>query len=188
MALQVPKHLFNIDEYYRMYEAGIFSEDDRVELIDGEIVEMSPIGSEHAACVLRLNTLLSRLVGTQALVNVQSPVKVSSHSEPQPDIALLVPRDDFYARAHPEPAEVLLIVEVADTTLSYDRDIKSLLYARAGIPEFWLVDLPGEAIEIYTEPLKGRYRLVRRVERGETVTSQTIPGLTLDVDAILGQG
>jgi len=186
MALPVPKHLFTVDEYYRMYEAGIFSEDDRVELIDGEIIEMSPIGSHHAACVLRLNALLNRLIGSRAFVSIQSPVRLGKRMEPEPDIALLAPRDDYYASGHPESTDVLLIMEVADTSLSYDRDLKGPRYARAGIPEYWLVDLPGEAIEVYTALGKGRYQLRKRAERGEIVVSQTIPGLTLDVDAILG--
>jgi len=186
MALPVPKHLFTVDDYYRMYEAGIFSEDDRVELIDGEIVEMSPIGKSHAACVDRLTKLLVRHLGDDAIVRVQGPIRLGIRSEPQPDLALLTPRDDYYASGHPGPSDVLLVVEVADTTLSYDRDLKSPRYARAGIPEFWLVDLQGEAIEVYSEPGKSLYRLIRRTERGETVASQTIPGLTLDVNAILG--
>jgi Uma2 family endonuclease len=186
MALPVPRHLFTVDEYYRMYEAGIFSQDDRVELIDGEIVEMSPIGSNHAACVLRLNALLNRLIGARAFVSVQSPVRLGKRTEPEPDIALLAPRDDYYASGHPEPADLLLIIEVADTSLSYDLDMKAPRYARAGIAEYWLVDLPGEAIEVYSEPGKSRYQQATRFERGETIASQTLPGLTLDVNAILG--
>lgn len=186
MALPVPKHLFTVDEYYRMYEAGIFSEDDRVELIDGEIVEMSPIGRSHAACVDRLTKLFVLHLRDDAIVRVQGPIRLDNRSEPQPDIALLRARDDFYASGHPGPADVLLVVEVADTTLDYDREIKARRYARAGIPEYWLVDLTGEAIEVYSEPGKSRYGLLRLLERGERVSSQTISGLTPDVNAILG--
>jgi hypothetical protein len=186
MALPVPKHLFTVDDYYRMYEAGIFSEDDRVELIDGEIVEMSPIGKSHAACVDRLTKLFVQHLGDDAIVRVQGPIRLDNRSEPQPDIALLRARGDFYASGHPGPADVLLVVEVADTTLSYDRDIKARRYARAGIPEYWLVDLTGEAIDVYSEPGKSRYGLLRLVERGQTIVSLAIPGLTLDVNTILG--
>src|ERR671938_544657 len=141
MSVQVAKRCFSVDEYYRMGEAGILTEDDRVELIEGEIIEMSPIGSRHAACVNRLNTLLGRHLRQTAIVSVQNPIRLDAYSEPEPDVALLRPRADYYESGHPTPADALLIVEVADTSADYDRIIKLPLYAKAGIPEAWLVDL-----------------------------------------------
>ncbi|MGE5444706.1 MAG: Uma2 family endonuclease [Ignavibacteriales bacterium] len=186
MPLQVTKRHFNIDEYYRMAEAGILSEDDRIELIEGEIIKMAPIGSRHAGCVSHLNTLFNRQVGETALVNVQNPVRLSDFSEPQPDIALLKPRDDFYSNSHPTPADVLLIIEVSDTSLEYDRDIKLPLYAASSIPEVWLVNLIKDIVEIYREPRDGMYREVRYATRGESVSSKYNPNLAISVDSILG--
>jgi len=124
MAAPLVRHRFTVEEYHRMGQAGILSEDDRVELIEGEIVEMAPVGSRHAACVKRLNALLSRRAGGRALVSVQDPIRLGEHSEPQPDLALLKPREDFYAAAHPGPEDVLLVIEVAETSLEYDREVK----------------------------------------------------------------
>ncbi len=170
-----------------MVEAGILSEDDRVELIEGEVIKMSPIGSRHAACVDRLlNRILNRVAGMNAIVRVQSPIRLDGYSEPEPDVALLRPRDDFYSREHPGPNDVLLLIEVADTTVEYDRGVKLPLYAQAGITEAWLVDLPEETIEIHTRPLGGEYRSIERIKRGESLASRTIPGLELSADAVLG--
>lgn len=186
MSVQVERHHFTVDEYYRMGAAGIFAEDDRVELIDGEIIRISPISSRHAACVRRLDALLNRLVSNLAQVSAQNPIRVNDFSEPEPDIALLRPRADFYAQAHPTPADVLLVIEVADTSVEYDREIKGPLYARAGIAEMWLVDLPEDLIEIYTNPAGGSYQNVRRATRGESFAAQSFPDLTFNVDEILG--
>ena len=186
MSVQIARRHFNIAEYYKMAAAGVFTEDDRVELIEGEIVEMNPIGSRHAACVGRLTELLGRLAGGEAIVWVQNPVQVSDYSEPLPDVALLKRRDDFYAQANPQPSDVLLIVEVADSSVEYDRNIKMPLYARAGIPEVWLVNLPKETIEIYAEPLEGDYREIRLVKRGESFSAKSIPNLMIDTSAVLG--
>jgi Uma2 family endonuclease len=186
MAVAIARRLFNVAEYYRMAEAGIFSEDDRVELIEGEIAQMTPIGSGHAGRVLRIGTLFSRQVGDAALVNVQNPIRLGDFSEPQPDVALLRPRDDFYAQGHPTPADVLLLIEVADTSLAYDRGVKAPLYARARIPELWIVNLLEDLIEVYTDPVDGAYRQVRRARRGETLSMHSPPGVALSVAAILG--
>lgn len=186
MSVQIARRHFNIAEYYKMAAAGVFSEDDRVELIEGEIIEMNPIGSRHAACVGRLTKMLERLAGDRAIVWVQNPVQVSDYSEPLPDVALLKRRDDFYAQANPQPSDVLLIIEVADSSVEYDRDIKMTLYARAGIPEVWLVNLPKETVEIYARPLGGEYREIRLVKRGESLSAKSIPNLTVDAGAVLG--
>jgi Uma2 family endonuclease len=186
MSVQVERHHFNVDEYYRMGAAGIFSEDDRVELIEGEVIRMSPIGSRHAACVARLTRLFSRKSEDEAIVWIQNPIRLDEYSEPQPDLALLHPRDDFYAEDHPTPADVLLLVEVADTSIEYDRVIKVPLYARAGIMEVWLVDLTRDTVELYAQPLNGAYQISQQAARGESLTSSSIPALTLSAESILG--
>jgi Uma2 family endonuclease len=186
MAVQVSKRVFNVDEYYRMAEAGILSEDDRVELIEGEIIETSPIGRQHAASVKRITALFYQHVAQAAVISVQDPVRLSDYSEPQPDIALLRSREDFYSSGLPGPADTLLIVEVADTSLPYDRGVKLLLYARSGIPEVWLVDLSNETIEVYTQPANTGYQASHHARRGDSVVAQSIPGLTLSAEDILG--
>ncbi|MBI4634928.1 MAG: Uma2 family endonuclease [Candidatus Rokubacteria bacterium] len=184
MAISLVRRAFTVEEYYRMAEAGILHEDDRVELLEGEIVEMAPIGDRHAQCVDRLtNTLAVRAAG-RAIVRVQGPVRLSMRSEPQPDIALLRFRPDFYPR-HPGPADVLLLIEVAETSLETDR-AKVPLYARAGIAEVWLVDLAGEAVEVFREPGPGGYGRVERVGHGGRVTVPALPDVTFPVDEILG--
>lgn len=186
MSLQIVKRQFNVTEYNRMAETGILSEDDRVELIEGEIIEMSPIGSRHAACVRRLDALFNRQLAGVAQVSAQNPVLLDEYSEPEPDIALLKSRDDFYAEAHPLPFDVLLIVEVADTSAEYDRKVKAPLYAQAGIPEMWLVNLPEEIIEVYTQPENGAYQNRHRFARGDSFSSTTVRELRLSVEDILG--
>ncbi len=152
------RYRLTADDYHRMGEAGIFAEEDRVELIEGEIIEMAPIGSQHAAYVARLQKLLERSAGDQAIIWVQNPVVLNDRSEPEPDICLLRPRKDFYASAHPHPADVLLIIEVADTSLTYDRDLKLPLYARHGIPEVWIVDLENRCLHVFTEAAETGYQ------------------------------
>lgn len=186
MSVQIVRRHFNITEYYRMAAAGVLSEDDRVELIEGEIIEMNPIGSRHAACVGRLTEFLGLLTGREVIVWVQNPVQINDFSEPLPDVALLKRRDDFYAQANPQPADVLLIIEVADSSVEYDRDIKIPLYAGAGITEVWLVNLPKETIEIYTQPIGDVYREIRIVKRGESLAAKSIPSLIIGADIVLG--
>ena len=187
MSVPLKRHYFTAAEYYRMADAGILTPDDRVELIEGEIIEMSPIGKRHASCVDRIvNIVLGRLSG-RAIVRVQNPVRLSDFSEPQPDVSLLRPREDFYAAGHPRPDDVLLVVEVADTSVDYDRGVKVSLYARSGIPEVWLVDLAEDRIEIYANPSGGEYRDVRSASRGESVSSNAVADLTFfAVEEILG--
>ena len=169
-----------------MIRSGILTEDERVELIEGEIVKMSPIGESHAACVKRITSLFYRLVGQYVTIGVQDPVHLNDFSRPQPDLALLKPRDDFYAQSHPMPADVLLIVEVADTTAPSDRAVKVPLYARAGIPVVWLVDLQRDLIEIYAQPVGGAYQKFSEAKRGDMLTLESLPILKLGVDNILG--
>lgn len=185
-AVRLLKRLFTVEEYHRMVQAGILTEDDRAELIEGEIIEMAPIGSRHAACVDRLNHLFGGRLGRRSIVRVQNPIRLGEHSEPQPDVTLLRPRADFYARAHPGSEEVLLLVEVAETSPEYDRDVKLPLYARAGIAEVWLVVLSEEGIEIYRQPSSQGYGEVRRVGRGGSLAPLEFPELVLAVDEVLG--
>ena len=164
------RHRWSVADYYKMVEAGLLNEDSTVELIDGEVIEMAPIGSGHASAVMRLNQLLGSRVLGRAIVSPQNPVRLDDHSEPQPDIAVLRWRDDFYRDAHPTPADVLLLIEVADSSTGYDSQVKVPLYARHGIPEVWLIDVnrhrlttyrhrQGKAYEEVTEHSSGRVSL-----------------------------
>jgi Uma2 family endonuclease len=182
----VARRAFTVAEFHRMAEAGIFSEDDRVELLDGEIVEMTPIGSRHAACVKRLLRALDRGAGDRAILGAQDPIRLGEHSEPQPDVVLVKPRADFYAAAHPGPEDVLLLVEVAESSAEVDRAVKLPLYATAGIPEVWLVDLAGERVEVYREPAAGGYQQTLTLARGDIVSPHAFPDLRLGVAEILG--
>jgi Uma2 family endonuclease len=186
MAAQAAKRLFNFREYYRMAEAGIISEDDRVELIEGEIVEMSPIGTRHSACLDRFIALLGPQVSGKAILRVQNPIHLSDYTEPQPDVSLLKPRADFYAHQHPRPADALIVIEVADTSLDYDQKVKAVLYAQAGIAEYWLVDLNNDVVIIYTQPVNGHYQQSQQFGHGDSLTSAAMPGLALAVIDILG--
>jgi Uma2 family endonuclease len=186
MSVQVEKWVFTVDEYHRMSQAGILSEDDRVELIEGEIIKMSPIGKLHASCVKRLNAILNRRVGQFAIVSVQDPIQLNEHSEPEPDIALLKLRDDFYSQQLPFAEDVLLIIEVGDTSVEYDRNVKLPLYARAGIGETWLANLPADKLEVYSEPVNGIYERVGELRRGESISPEAFPTVVLKVEEILG--
>lgn len=171
------RHKLTIEDYHRMGEAGILGEDDRVELIEGELVDMPPIGSQHADCVSRLIRLLIRQ--TEAVVRVQDPIQLPGHSEPEPDIAIV--RNRSYAEAHPGPEDVMLLIEVADSSLDYDRTIKFPLYARYGIPEVWLIDLQHECVEIHRQPGPEGYCLTLRPARGEYISPATLPEVRVPV-------
>jgi Uma2 family endonuclease len=169
-----------------MVEAGILGEGDRVELIEGEVVRMAPIGPRHAAHVNRIADAFSARYRDVALLAVQNPVRLGEWSEPDPDVTLLRRRDDYYASGHPIPADILLLVEVADTSLDYDRGVKLPLYARMGIPEVWLVDLQADVLVVYRDPSPEGYCLVRTVRRGETLAPLAFPDRPLAADDILG--
>ena len=173
---------FTIEEYEKMVETGILAQDDRVELIDGEIVEMSPIGDPHAAIVANLTHLLVGRIGERARVWVQGPVRVPPRSKPQPDVALLGPRS--YMREGAATGDALLFIEVADTSLQYDRTVKLRLYARAGIPEYWIVDANAETLELYRSPSGARYPDHRTLTRGESVAPLAFPDAVIPIDAI----
>ncbi len=166
-----------------MGEAGIFGEDDRVELLEGEIYDMSPIGDPHAGAVNRsTESFVVQLVGTAFMASIQNPIRLPNNSEPQPDLAV-VRRS---VRGVADAADVLLVVEVADSSRAYDRNKKLPLHAAADIPEVWLVDLVAETIERYTDPREGRYRQLLTVGRGERLSATALPNLTIAVDDILG--
>jgi Uma2 family endonuclease len=169
-----------------MAEVGILGPKDRVELIDGEIIEMSPIGHRHLACVDRLNRLFTRGVGDHAIVRIRGSIVLEDDGEPEPDVVLLRPRDDFYASAPAEADAVLLIVEVADSSESYDRLTKMPLYARHGIPESWLVDLNRDRISVSTGASPRGYTTTRVYRRGESIRPLAFPDLTVAVNDVLG--
>jgi Uma2 family endonuclease len=167
-----------------MGEAGILHEDDRVELIEGELVETSAIGTRHFSCVNRLTRLLVMNVGDEAIVSVQNPVRLNEYTEPQPDLTVIRPRD--YRESLPIPEDVLLLIEVSDTTLAYERGVKLPLYARSGIKEVWIVDLPGETVTRFTGPSPGGYRRADQMRHGQMLESTALPGLAPRVDEVLG--
>ncbi len=183
---------FSIMEYHRMGEVGILREDERVELIDGIITKMNPIGSEHAACVKKLNRLFSVLLPGDATIGVQDPIVLDDGTEPEPDLALLKPREDAYANAHPRPADVLLVVEVADTTVEDDRTVKLPRYAAAGIPEVWLVNIPDRKIEVYQTPVgteaDAGYKIRVEYRPGEVISPGVFPSVKVGVADILPIG
>jgi Uma2 family endonuclease len=186
MSVQIDRRVFSVDDYYRMAEVGLLREDERVELIEGSIVKMSPVSSRHAACVSRLNALFNKYAGERVIISVHNPVRLDEFSEPQPDVALLKPRADFYAGAHPAAVDVLLIAEVSDTTIGYDRQVKVPLYARAGVPEVWVIDLENETVETYAQPRDGAYELNACAARGERIGGEMFAGEEITAEAIIG--
>jgi Uma2 family endonuclease len=178
-----PRRLLTVDEYHQMGEAGILTEDDRVELIEGELVAMAPIGSEHIAASNSLNRLLVLAVGDRGIVSVGNPVRLNRHSEPQPDFSVLKPRDD-YRKMLPRPEDTLLAVEVANTSLDYDRKVKLALYARSGIPEVWIVNLAANEVEVYRSPVADNYTVVARAGLAATLTIAALLGVSIPVARI----
>lgn len=181
----VNRFKFSVAEYYALAQAGILGADVRVELIDGEIVNMSPINPQHASQVDKLAALFFNRLPGRAMVRQQNPVRLSDDSEPQPDVALVLPEADRYKKAHPKPSEVLLIVEVSDTTLNYDRGTKVPLYARAGIPEVWLVSLSDNRLEVYRHPEDRDYRERLLLRLGDSLSPLAFPDVTFSVQEIL---
>jgi Uma2 family endonuclease len=182
----VARRRFTAEEYRSLADAGILGEDDRVELVGGEIVELAAMGARHAMCVTRADRQVQRTLGDAAVVRVQLPLALGERDEPEPDLAVVRPRSDDYGLGHPGPSDVLLLIEVADTSAAYDREIKVPLYAREGVPESWLFDLNGERIERHTEPGPQGYRLTARAGRGESLPSAVLPELVFDADSLLG--
>lgn len=177
---------FTVDEYYRMGEAGVFGADDRIELIAGRIYAMSPIGSEHASCVDRLTRLFVSRTTAETTVRVQNPIRLDQRSEPEPDLALVQSTEDDYKTRHPGPEDALLVIEVAETSFAFDRDIKRPVYAEAGIPEFWIIDLKRDQVHVYRDPETDRYREHSTHGPGDQLRVSTAPSLqSLPVDSLL---
>ena len=176
---------FTVAEYYAMGDIGILEENDRVELLDGDLIVMPPIGDWHAASVDRFTNSLPPQLQGRAIVRVQNPTRLNDNSEPQPDIMLLRWRDDFYGGGHPGPEDVLLLIEVSDTSVDYDRSAKLSAYARAGIPEVWIATRQDNRIEAYTEPKEGEYSNVRYAGLGESIAPQAFPEVILEVSNLI---
>ena len=158
MAVTLAKRLISAVEYHKMAEVGILKPNDRIELLNGEIIKMSPIGSLHAGYVNIIDELLSDALGKKVHVNIQSPVRLGAFSEPEPDLLILKRRKDHYLTRLPLPQDVYLLIEVADTTLEKDREIKVPLYAKANISEYWILNVVDQQLEIFTNPINGKYQ------------------------------
>ena len=183
--LLVQRHRLTADEYQRMGATGILPPDARVELIEGEVIDMAPIGTRHWAAVSRLTRLLERAVGDRAVLAAQLSLRLSQHSEPQPDLALFKPRADFYLQALPTPADTLLVIEVSDSTVRYDRLIKLPLYARHGIGELWIVDLDADLLRMYQEPQGDAYLRSSETSSPGMTAIAALPGVSVDLSGLL---
>lgn len=186
MAVDLAHKLWTIDEYEQMIELGILDKDDRVELIRGEVVDMAPIGLRHAACVVALEELFHELLGKTVTISVQNPVRLPDNSQPQPDVAILKSPRQRYTRRRPTVEDILLLVEVSDSTLGTDRSVKIPLYAEAGIPEVWIVNLDKDVIEVYSQPTGKRYERTNTAGRGETLALPGGLAGSISVDEVLG--
>ncbi len=186
MSLSLITRKFTVEEYEKMATEGIIKPDEKVELIRGEIIKMSPMGTRHAAGIARLTQLFSRKFGDLILLGVQNPIRLNNNSQPEPDLSLLIPRSDFYVAAYPCPQDIYLIIEVSDSTLDYDRYTKIPLYAEANIQEVWIVNLKEECLEVYRHPLHGSYQAIQKYYRGESIFIESFPAIKLTLIEILG--
>lgn len=186
MRAEVTKKLFTVDDYYRMAEVGILKPEDRVELLEGEIVEMSPIGNRHAGCVNRVTDLFTFLFRGKAIVTVQNPARLNQYNEPQPDFVLAKTRTDYYASRHPTGEDIYLMVEIADSSLRKDRNVKVPIYARLGIPEVWIADLQQDRILIFRDPAGNAYKTTLTLHRGESLSVLAFPEINFKVEDVLG--
>lgn len=181
----VSKRLFTVKEYYKMAETGILHPDERVELLNGEIITMSPINSPHAGVVSHLYELLFVQLQGKTTINCQNPIHLADTSEPEPDITVAHFKKDRYRSHHPKPEDIYFIIEVADSTLEKDRKAKRLLYAKAGIGEYWIVNVTERQIEVFSQPADGNYQIMQVVRLGEQLSSLTTD-FVLNVDELLG--
>ena len=181
------RHRITVHDYHRMAEVGVLAPDARVELIEGEIIDMAPIGKDHQSIVDQLNRTLIRAVGDAAIVRVQGSIRLSQWSEPEPDLVLLAPRADFYRGEFALGTDTLLVIEVSDTTLPYDRDIKAPLYARHGVPEVWIFDVQHDGLLVYGGLREGKYERHVALDRPSSVTVTRLPGVTLELAALFAQ-
>ena len=185
MAVQTQRKLFTVSDFYKMAEVGILDWDDRVELIHGEILEMSPINSPHAKIVARLTRILNAILGERALVRGQSPIHIDEYSEPEPDVSVVEFQIDEYEDQHPRPEEVYLLIEASDSTLR-DRKLKLPLYAEAAIPEVWILDMKSQVVEVYTNPESGQYQKMIKAQKGDTLYCTSL-AFELEVERIFGR-
>ncbi|MBI2864383.1 MAG: Uma2 family endonuclease [Chloroflexi bacterium] len=186
MVAHLVRWQFTVDDYHRMAQAGILGEDDRVELIEGEVVKMTPIGRRHASCVIRTNETFVKAFNDVAAISVQNPVVLDQYTEPQPDFALLRRQPDFYASRLPTPADVYLLVEISDKTVEADRRVKVPLYAKSHVTEVWLVDVEQETITVYRDPSPDGYRTARVARRGEHIAPLAFSDRPIAVSDVLG--
>ena len=186
MSLSLITRKFTVEEYEKMATEGIIKPDEKVELIRGEIIKMSPMGTRHAACIDRLIQLLYQKLGQKIILRVQNPIRLNNNSQPEPDISLLIRRSDFYVAAYPCPQDIYLIIEVSDSTLDYDRYTKIPLYAEANIKEVWIINLKEECLEVYRHPLQGSYQDIQKYYRGEIIFIESFPEIELTLIEILG--
>lgn len=187
MPVELTKRRFTADDYQRMGQAGILSEGDRVELIAGEVVTMTPIGPRHNAAVNRATRAMVTAVGDNAIVQVQGSIRLDLYDEPQPDLVLLRPRADYYASRLPGPADIFLVVEIAESSIDYDREVKARLYAESGIQEYWLVNLNENLVSCHSAPEGASYRSFQRYHRGQTLAPQALPDRVIAVDMLLAE-
>ena len=185
MTTQLERHLFTVNDYHVMIDAGILTEDHRVELVRGEIIAMAPIGDLHASCVDRLVDLLIEQLRRRALIRVQSPVRVDEYTEFQPDVMLLERHDDYYSSGPPRPEHVFLMMEVSNTSTQYDRNVKVPIYARAGIQEVWLIDIQAGLLEVFSQPSQEGYASIQTLGSGDSVSPSAFPDIALIVDDII---
>jgi Uma2 family endonuclease len=178
------RHRISVEHFYRMADAGLFGADERVELVDGEIIDMPPMGSPHATVVQQLTRLMWVALPVEIIVRPQLPVRLGEYSEPLPDIAIVRPRSDQYGTSHPTAADVLLLVEISDSSLRYDREVKSALYARHGVPELWIVDVQTRALHSYRLPVDGKYTSETTLPFGRMPVATTCAEIDLATLAI----
>jgi Uma2 family endonuclease len=179
------QHRFTVEDYYRMAETGVLRRDARVELLDGKIIDMSPIGSTHAGTVKRFIRIFTKLARDRWVISAQDPLRLDDHSEPEPDFMLLKPSADDYTRRHPKPDEVFLLVEVADASLDYDREEKLPAYGHAGVTEVWIVNLRDPSLEVYREPHFAGYGSKTVLNAGEKASLLAFPDAVVDVGELL---
>jgi Uma2 family endonuclease len=182
----ITRKRFTVEEYHRMWDVGIFPEDKHFELIRGEILEMPTAKPPHSGRVNRLTRLFTSRLGEAVIVSVQNPTSIDDHSEPVPDLSLLKPRADFYTEGHPLPSDVLLAIEISDSTLRFDTKIKGLLYAEAEIPEYWILNIFQNVLEVRSGPANGRYARHQVLRHGQVVSPLRLPDASFWVDEILG--
>jgi Uma2 family endonuclease len=180
----MPRHKITVDEYYRMAEEGLLAPDARVELIEGEIIPMPPIGTVHAARTTYITRQLFRALGEHVGIRTQNPMRLSEHTETEPDVVLTVAMEDEFLHRHPTPPDTLLVIEVSHSTLRYDKETKLPLYAKSGVPEVWIVNIPGQCIDVYRRPHGNRYELESRILSAQPLTMERLPGVEIDLSKV----